>query len=530
MTKTTEKNHRQTDSKLYRSLIDNSPDLFYRTDTKGIITYVSPSVYALSGYTRQEAVGMDMAREVYLFPERREAFLETLRETGQVTNFEAQLKRKDGTIWWASTNARFYKDGKGNVLGVEGMTRDISDMKEANQALFESNERFRLAFHTSPDSINLNRLSDGLYMDINQGFTDLTGYTRDDVMGKTSLDIQIWKNPRDREKLVQGLKETGYVKNLEARFIRKNGDIATALMSARVMSINDEPVILSITRDITEHKRSQEMMVQTEKMLSVGGLAAGMAHELNNPLAGVLQNINVLFNRLTSEAIPANVTAAESAGTTMESIQTYMEARGVPRLLKAITHSGSRMASLIKNILSFARKTESVCTIRDPAELIESVLELANTDYDVQSDFDFKSIEIRKEFQDNLPMIPCEDSKIQQVLLNILNNGAYAMFQRENRAEQPAPRFIIRLFQKKGMLRIEIQDNRIGMDKETCKKVFEPFFTTKPAGSGTGLGLSVSYFIITENHKGTMDLISEPGKGTTFIICLPMQANGDTKP
>ncbi|WP_022664168.1 PAS domain-containing sensor histidine kinase [Desulfospira joergensenii] len=519
-----EQNEANPDPELYRSLIDNSPDLFYRTDIRGLITYVSASVYPLSGYTVEEAVGMNMAREIYLFPEKREAFLKKLQEAGQVKGFEAQLKKKDGTIWWASTNARFYKDKQGRILGVEGMTRDITDVKEAGRALFESKEKFRLAFHTSPDSINLNRLADGMFIDINQGFTDLTGYTRDDVQGKTSSEINIWKNPEDRKKLIQNLQKTGHVRNMEAQFVRKNGEIAVCLMSAGIMRINEEDVILSITRDITEHKRTQEMMVQTEKMISVGGLAAGMAHELNNPLAGVIQNINVLSNRLTSDAIPANVRAAESAGTTMESIQNFMEARGVPRILKAITESGSRMASLITNILSFARKTEASFSSHDPVELIEKVLDLAHTDYDLKTDYDFKSIVIQKEFQDNLPMIPCEGNKIQQVLLNILNNGAHAMFERDMPGDIPAPKFIIRLSQKTGtrMLQIEIEDNGVGMDKATSKKIFEPFFTTKPPGVGTGLGLSVSYFIITENHKGTMDVISQPGRGTNFIICLPI--------
>jgi signal transduction histidine kinase len=129
-------------------------------------------------------------------------------------------------------------------------------------------------------------------------------------------------------------------------------------------------------------------------------------------------------------------------------------------------------------------------------------------------------MKIIKEYADDLPLLPCEGAKIQQVLLNILRNGAQAM----GEANTHSPRFIIRIYSEKAseMVCIEIEDNGPGMDEETRSKVFDPFFTTKPVGVGTGLGLSVSYFIITESHQGTMDVISEPGKGTTFIIRLPI--------
>lgn len=160
---------------IYRPFVNDSPDIFYRTSLDGKISYISPSVYKLSGYTVDEAIGMNMAEEIYLVPGERRIFIEKLQENGRVADFKAQLKRKDGSVWWASTSARFYKDADGKVLGVEGITRDITGIQTANQALKESEERFRLAFLTIPDAINLNRVSDGVYIDINEGFTELTG-------------------------------------------------------------------------------------------------------------------------------------------------------------------------------------------------------------------------------------------------------------------------------------------------------------------------------------------------------------------
>ena len=272
--------------------------------------------------------------------------------------------------------------------------------------------------------------------------------------------------------------------------------------------------------DVTERVRIEEMIVQSEKMLSVGGLAAGMAHEINNPLAGIIQTASVLTNRLNSgRDIPANLRAAAEAGTTIEAVHRFMELRDVPRMLDAINQSGRRVAAIVQNMLSFARKSNNMISTYDLNEVLDKTLDLAATDYDLKKHYDFKRIKILKEYDTELPPAPCESSKIQQVLFNILRNGAEAM----QDAEVKTPTFILRTYyeENRNMACIEITDNGPGMDEETRKRVFEPFFTTKPPGKGTGLGLSVSYFIITENHKGIIEVDSQLGKGSVFTIHLP---------
>ena len=155
------------------------------------------------------------------------------------------------------------------------------------------------------------------------------------------------------------------------------------------------------------------------------------------------------------------------------------------------------------------------------ADLLDKTIDLAATDYDLKKEYDFKLIQIIREYQDDLPMVPCEAGKIQQVLLNIFRNGAQAMQEAGTRR----PKFIVRTRFDRESHRacMEIQDNGPGMDEETRKRIFEPFFTTKPVGVGTGLGMSVSYFIIKENHGGDMQVESRPGEGSKFIICLPVE-------
>ncbi len=138
------------------------------------------------------------------------------------------------------------------------LINDVTEQKNAERKLLESEAKFALAFDSSPDAISINRFEDGLYVDINQAFTDLTGFTKDDVLGKTSLDINVWHDPSDRQQLVQDLNTNGYCENLEAKFCRKDGTITTALMSASFISLNNVRHIISITRDISKIKQIEQ--------------------------------------------------------------------------------------------------------------------------------------------------------------------------------------------------------------------------------------------------------------------------------
>ena len=270
--------------------------------------------------------------------------------------------------------------------------------------------------------------------------------------------------------------------------------------------------------DVTERVRLEEMMIQSEKMLSVGGLAAGMAHEINNPLAGILQNAAVLENRLLGD-LPANRKSAEAAGTTLSAIRHYLELRKLPGMIENIRESGSRAAAIVRNMLSFARKSDRRVSTHDLGKLLDQTLELVRTDYDMKKRYDVKQIQIVREYDPLAPPIPCEASKLQQVFMNIMKNGAEAMAEKADVSEPPA--FVLRVKDAGDWVRVEIEDNGPGMEEGTRRRIFEPFFTTKPVGQGTGLGLSVSYFIITEDHGGQMHVRAVEGGGTCFVIRLP---------
>ena len=275
--------------------------------------------------------------------------------------------------------------------------------------------------------------------------------------------------------------------------------------------------------DVTEQVKIEELIIQSEKMLSVGGLAAGMAHEINNPLAGMIQTADVMKNRLIGD-LETSRKAAEEAGITLKQIEEFMNKRKIPEMIMRIKTSGERASMVIQNMLSFARKSDSQRSTHDLTKLMDDTIELAKNDYDLKKMYDFRLINIIKNYEPDIPELPCAASKIQQVFFNLLRNSAEAMQEPARGTAPEENQLIINISYKKdkGFIQVEIEDNGPGMEEEVRKRVFEPFFTTKPPDRGTGLGLSVSYFIITENHNGEMSVASTPGMGTKFTISLPV--------
>ena len=494
----------------------------------------------------------------------------------------------------------------------------LEDRRKANEKLRKSEEKFREIFNTSPDSINLNSLESGKYLDINEGFTNLTGYSREDVIGKTSQEINIWNDLKDIDRLVAGVKKDGIVKNLEAVFKTKDGQTVIGLMSACLLNIDDKPVILSVTNDIThreqmltdhkrfltaieqlaesivitdiqgrieyvnpafekitgysaekalnqnprilksgEHDRSfyhtlwetitsgktwkgrminkkkngtfyseestispvfdktggiinfvavkrditdeiqmEKRLQQSQRMEAIGTLAGGIAHDFNNILFPILGHTEILI-----EDSPAEGPLRDS--------------------LNQIYTSALRAKDLVRQILAFSLQKNNELKAMKMQPIIEEALKMLRSTVPT-------TIEITSHLDRECGFIKADPTQIHQIIMNLATNAYHAM-------EDDGGKLIIELksidLGKYDLINpdmspgsyacLSVKDTGKGMNQQIIEKIFDPFFTTKETGKGTGMGLSVVHGII-KSMKGSIQVNSQPGKGTQFYVYLPI--------
>jgi PAS domain S-box-containing protein len=343
-----------------------------------------------------------------------------------------------------------------------------------------------------------------------------TGMQRSEALGK-KLEAACPELSGDMERIYRSMRSSRPEKRERVMLHRVDSDLLVDILVYPLLTNAVEGAVIRVD-DATERVRMEEMMIQTEKMMSVGGLAAGMAHEINNPLGIIVQNVQNVLRRVDPD-LRKNAEAAQHAGLELGALNEYMDQRGILGFLADINAAGKRAATIVSNMLNFSRKSESTQAPTDLGELLRKTAELAASDYDLKKKYDFRHIQIVFDLDPALPKVPCVETKIEQVLLNLLKNAAQAIAQHGDAGQ---PRIVCRTRLEGAMARLEIEDNGPGMPEAVRRRVFEPFFTTKEVGAGTGLGLSVSYFIITDNHKGTMHVESSPGAGATFVVRLPL--------
>lgn len=275
--------------------------------------------------------------------------------------------------------------------------------------------------------------------------------------------------------------------------------------------------------DVTSRVSLENMIMQHEKLNSLGELAAGLAHELNNPLSTVLQSLQSVNRRLLAN-IEKNQQAATDNGIELAQVKQYLQQRQIPLLLNNMKLAGDQASQIINNMLEFSHSHNTHYQAEDIASVIDDSLTMTRITVSQSNGLKFNAMTIDKKLPTKLDPIVCGAGELQQVLVNLFKN-AYQALAHDPKLDSKTPTITISAEQHEHSLCLMIADNGPGIAANTKRHVFEPFFSTKAVGHGTGLGLSISYFIITKRHQGTIEVESDGRSGSCFIIRLPIETS-----
>ena len=477
----------------YRSIFENAVEGIFQTTPNGQFISVNTSLARMYGYDSPEDLVSGITqidRQLYVKAERRAEFGVEMEKSGSVSKFESQIYRKDGLIIWISEHAREVRNVGGRLLYYEGTVEEITERKRAEGQIAEQAELLNKA-HDAILVLNL----DNTVRFWNKGAERLYGWVEQEVTGKPAEVLSASPELAELVAARAAVLETGEWTG-ELRQLRKNGKRIT--VESRCSLVRDdagEPrSILVINTDITERKLLESQFLQAQRMESIGMLAGGVAHDLNNVLAPILMASYYLHDR-------------------------YEDAEG-RRVLATLQESAQRGADLVKQVLSFARGIESERSLVQPRHIMTEIANMASQTFP-------KSFQIRRDVSKDLWSIMGDTTQLHQVLLNLcvnardaMPNGGVITMTGENRQITEMCKQGRTELKPGNYIVISVADTGTGIPPEVLEKIFDPFFTTKEVGKGTGLGLSTVQAIVT-SHGGVIEVESEIGKGTVFRVHLP---------
>lgn len=484
--------------------------------------YWGPRTYTMLGYDPGEFPASFAQWGRLVHPEDRERTVAQIQahldegKPGYAVEFRMQT-REGGWRWILARGKVIERDASGAPRRMVGTHADITDRKHAEEERRKLEQYLRNIVDSMP-SLLVGVDVRGRVTQWNAEAERRTGVSRNDAVG--CLVQELLPLPgHAMERLQEALSQRLLQKVERVTLDDAEGRQRFADVLVYPLVANGVTGAVMRVDDVTERVRLEEIMVQTEKMMSVGGLAAGMAHEINNPLGGILQGTQTILRRL-DPGMEKNVAAAVACGTSLEAVRCYLESREILTFLQGIRESGERAAGIVTNMLAFSRQSDAVKTPCALKDLVDRAVALAATDFDLRRQYDFRKIALEREDDPALPPVFCVVTEIEQVLLNLLKNAAQALSAYSQ--DQP-PRIRVTTKRDGDRAVIEVRDNGPGVPEALQHRIFEPFFTTKEVGVGTGLGLSVSYFIVHTNHGGELLLARVPEGGAAFSVRLPLE-------
>lgn len=505
----------------YRNLIQNIPvGLFRNTPgAKGKFIMANQAFARICGFEKIEDFLQTPVADLYSEPKKRKIFSEKLIAQGEVSREELLLKKRDGTPFWGAVSAKVVRDESGKIKYFDGIIEDITKQKQAEEALQISEERFRNIAEETDDWVwEIGK--DMVFKYSNSRVKEILGYEPEEVIGKSFLDFmsekELYRVESKKDYLLYEIIFAGH----ETYLVRKDGKtIITESSGVPIFRRNRTFVgFQGLTRDITERVQAKEeeehrrqQLIQADKMISLGILVSGVAHEINNPNQFIMVNAPML-QRAWGNIIPILDRYYEENGDFMLAGLSYTEMRErIPELFSKIREGSQRIKHIVRNLKDYAR--ESGSEIAQEVD-INAVLESTLT---ILSNLLKKSTKKLKVIHaDNLPTIRGNFQRIEQVLINLIQNACQAL-------PDPMKGIMITTSYNKKTRKVvvKIKDEGVGIAEDHKKYILDPFFTSRRDTGGTGLGLSISAGII-EDHGGRLEFSSEPGRGTTVSVILPV--------
>ncbi len=413
-------------------------------------------------------------------------------------------------------------------LGYQWRIRTVRKRNQQLQLLYESEQRSARAklrlqellqgMIDSMPSVLIAIDHTGIVNQWNREAEQMTGIPGETAIGgqiealfpSISSKVGLWREALERDELVR-YQKVPYKERGETKI--------KDIIVYPYHSTHESGAVIRID-DITEKVNMEELVIQSEKMISIGGIAAGMAHELNNPLGIVLQGLQNVRRRLDPQ-IEKNRKVAIELGLSLETVEEYLQKRDIVEYFDHMKSAGSRASDIVRGMLNFSRKSDVRKEYGSVEETVQRAIQFAKLDYELKKEFRIDRILISLDIVEDLPQIRMKSGEIEQVLVNLIKNSTQS-FNRDS-LESGEARINIQINKSDSLVVVRVSDNGSGMSPEVRKSVFQPFFTTKQRGKGTGLGLSVSHYIVTRNHGGKIEVESELGKGTAFTLSLPIE-------
>jgi len=489
--------------------VRRSPLAVVGFDPTGAIVEWNPAAERTFGWPEREAMGKN-GLELLVPAHAREAITDVFRaliaRRGGERSVNENMTKDRRIILCDWYNTALVDDG-GRVIGVASMVEDITDRRRAEDALRRSEARFRTLIENAPDAVCVYPPDDRRIVYANPGLASLLGYDAPEEMLSLSVDVLI--HPDDRHILERRWARLAHARGAlppqEYRMVRKDGGIVHAEIVSMIIEFDGKPHVIAFGRDLTERKQMQARLLLADRMVSVGTLAAGVAHEINNPLAYVMTNLEMVAAR----RLPPVVSRLRDLETEAASQLADEVARAIA-MIDVAREGSERMRDIVRDLRTFTRAAdEEKRAAVDVRRVLDASINLAWNEIRHRA-------RLVKQY-DEVPPIVANEARLGQVFLNLVVNAAQAL------QVGAASENVIRVAtstDRSGHVVVEVSDTGPGIPEEILDRVFDPFFTTKPVGVGTGLGLWICQGIVT-SLGGQISAESKPGGGATFRVLLP---------